>query len=726
MSERFYYVDEQKIVLTPSEQVVALLVSSEASKTEVLTALDRQNGQQSFVTNASEVIEQFNLVLLPTATDVTESSISASVATLMSEPLVERQLPVFQVPDGGQDEIMVLVPHFRVQFKAEVSEEDIEQFNTAHNAEVVAKNDLGHNSYLLCVSASSGSDALDLANAYHESELTAYAEPDWVFQMSKLEVTVDSMNHVEQMMDTFASNGLDLVGNDIAREEPQMDRLAPPVNDPHYPDQWALTKMKVPFAWGINRGRPSIKIAILDEGVQTSHPDLSAKIVTPYDAVDNNNNQEPNSWDGHGTACAGIAAAIANNSQGVAGVARECKIMPIRIAFSSRPGARWTTNASWIARGIRTAVARGADVLSNSWGGGPYSTAIRSAFQYARTHGRGGKGCVVMAATGNSNRRSVIYPARYPEVLACGASNEWDERKSTTSRDGEYWWGSNYGAELDFLAPGVHIYTTDNAGAGGYSTGDYFHRFNGTSSATPNASGVGALVLSVDPNLRQWEVRDILRLTARDLNGRGWDEEHGWGRLDALKALQAAARVWYQVRLRLEFLGSGQECYMRFQLFRLYNSGLNRVRVNGFNIVSYDPAGNEIDRFARDPNPGGIMLPGIAPGGGSGHDIRVQGVLLKAHGNRSRWSYRWRANWGYTYWRPSRPMTTPAEIVESDLTSVEAEHEEEFEITVNGPSEAEQNPNISVATPFAEIPHNGHTNVIETNGRPMTLTFNIK
>jgi thermitase len=686
MAERFYFVDDEKVSLAPSTAFIAVQFSPEADESARMAVVEKIEGVESL--EAGEVLEPFGITLIPVAKGATEESVASTADAMMAESSVEGTIPVFQMPDGATDEVLILIPQFRVQFKPDVSEEDVNKLNKKYGVEVAAKDDLGPNSYLLRLTPRAKQDALDLANLYHEHELTEYAEPDWVYQVRK---------------------------------------LAAPVNDLHYEDQWALPKMNVPQAWGINRGRSSIKVAIIDEGTQTSHPDLAAKIVTPYDAVGDDNNQEPLSWDGHGTACAGIAAAITNNNMGVAGVARECQIVPVRIAYSARPGANWTTNATWIARGIRTAVDRGADVLSNSWGGGPYSTAIRSAFQYARTHGRGGKGCVAIAASGNYDIRGIIYPAKYPEVLACGASNEWDQRKSKTSLDGENWWGSHYGPEQDFLAPGVHIYTTDITGPGGYGAGDYFNRFNGTSSATPNAAGVAALVLSVDPNLRQWEVRDIMRLTSKDLGPPGWDEEYGWGRLDAQKALQAAARLWYEIRLRLEFLGSGGECYMRFQLFRLFNSGLNRVRINSFNIRSYGPTGAEIDRFEYHGNPGGVMLPGLVPGGGSGHDLRIQGVLLKANGNRSSWSYSWRANWGYTYWRPSSAATSPAEAMEAGATEVEEEVEQEFEIAVEGPGEGELDPHITMEKAVVEgQPEEREPAVIRKEGLPAKITIVVE
>ncbi len=451
--------------------------------------------------------------------------------------------------------------------------------------------------------------------------------------------------------------------------------------------------------------------------MQTTLPDLQSRIAATYDATQNNATQEPNPWDGHGTACAGIAAATANNGQGIAGVAPNCRIIAVRIAFKTSPTANWTTTPTWIHQGIVRAVQLGADVLSNSWGGGGASTTIRQAFQYARTHGRGGRGSISIAATGNGDQaNAVLYPARYPEVMACGASNQWDRRKSKTSQDGEHWWGSNYGPQVDFIAPGVQIYTTDLTGSAGYTSGNYMPNFNGTSSATPNAAGVAALVLSVDPQLRQWEVRDILRLTARDLQPSGHDPQHGFGRIDAAKAVAAARRLQSQVRMRLEFLGTGQECFMRFHPFRLYNCGLNRIRVNSFRLRSYDPAGTEIDRFEYLPRAGGMMQPGLSLGGSAGGDLRFNGILLKAHGNRRSWSYRWRANWTYTFWRPTSAITTPADAMTAEPVAEEA-IEEQMELVVDS-----RQPQLIPSFVQVELPSlvrlTNEQSAVQTNGAP--------
>lgn len=317
--------------------------------------------------------------------------------------------------------------------------------------------------------------------------------------------------------------------------------------DPLAPDQYAIRITKADEAWKIQKGDPAIKIAILDEGVDTGHEDLSGAIVGTYDGVDDDTFQEPKPWDAHGTACAGLAAAV-HNDRGIKGVGGGCSLVAVRIAYSEFDGDNWTSRNSWIARAIDRAWRSGADVLSNSWGGGTPSSAITNAFTRARTQGRGGKGCVVVIAAGNANSLH-DYPGNLDDVLTVSASNEFDEPKTPTSQDGETWWGSNFGPKIDVAAPGVHNQTTDISGANGYNktpgpAGNYTPDFNGTSSATPIVAGAVGLVLSADPNLTEAEVREIMRRTADKVGPLpyvdGRNDRMGHGRLNVLAAVRAA------------------------------------------------------------------------------------------------------------------------------------------------------------------------------------------
>lgn len=183
-----------------------------------------------------------------------------------------------------------------------------------------------------------------------------------------------------------------------------------------------------------------------------------------------------------------------------------------------------------------------ADVLSNSWGGGPPAPVITRAFERARTNGRKGLGAVVVVAAGNE-QGAIGFPGDLPNVLTVGASNQWDKRKTKSSRDGENWWGSNYGRALDLMAPGVKISTTDISGPRGYSTAQTINSFNGTSSATPFVAAAAGLMLSTRPALTEARVRRLLQRTAKPMSSGGRSTRTGFGRLDAYAAVRAARAV---------------------------------------------------------------------------------------------------------------------------------------------------------------------------------------
>jgi subtilisin family serine protease len=312
--------------------------------------------------------------------------------------------------------------------------------------------------------------------------------------------------------------------------------------DPQEKHQYALEITKARQAWDLQRGDKDIVIAIIDEGVDTQHEDLKAAIhPLSYDAIDDDSFQEPLSGDGHGTSCAGLAAGVHGNSVGMKGIGGGCSIMAIRIACS-RPGETWTTDEQ-IVKGIDFAWKNGADILSNSWGGGAPNDAVIDAFQRAKTYGRNGKGCVIVVAAGNESR-PVSFPANLPDVLGVSATNEFDEFKTKRSRDGEQFWGSNFGPEIDISAPGVHNLTTDITGSAGYDPGNYYSFFNGTSSATPIVAGAAGLVLSSNRDLTGEQVHQILKSTADKIGpgryARGRNDYFGYGRLNVLKAVEAA------------------------------------------------------------------------------------------------------------------------------------------------------------------------------------------
>ncbi|GHU86882.1 hypothetical protein FACS1894153_4520 [Bacteroidia bacterium] len=299
---------------------------------------------------------------------------------------------------------------------------------------------------------------------------------------------------------------------------------------------------------------------------------MAANILPGYDASGNYSGGAPiDGVENHGTACAGIIGAVKNNGQGVAGVSPFCKIIPIHASNGN------SLPESYLANSINWAWQNGADIISNSWGGGSPNTAITNAINNATTNGRNGKGCVVVFSSGNNNSSSVNYPGSLSNVIAVGAIDRCGIRSGRidiVSNSCDPWCticqpGSAYGSDLDVVAPGTNVYTTDRQGSAGYNTasginGNYYSSFGGTSAACPHVAGVAALILSVNPNLTGQQVRDIIESSAQKVRqgtGSGkynyqttsghpngtWHEQMGYGLVDAYAAVQSAVKSLFSI-----------------------------------------------------------------------------------------------------------------------------------------------------------------------------------
>lgn len=276
-------------------------------------------------------------------------------------------------------------------------------------------------------------------------------------------------------------------------------------NDPT--TAWQNTKIGAPAAWDISQGNGQI-IAILDSGILATHPDLSASIVPGYNVYDNN--YDLTDVIGHGTAVAGVAAAILNNATGSAGVAGQAQIMPIRI--SDTTGYAYF---SAMAKGLTWAADNGADIANISYQNAAGSSTVWAAADYLRS-----KGGLVVIAAGNTGIQESF--AQSNSVISVSATDSNDNKAS---------W-SSYGSYVDLSAPGVSVYTTNSSG--GYSNA------SGTSFSAPITAGGVALVKSLIPQASPTEVEQILTSTAKDLGTAGYDIFFGNGRLDVAAAMNAA------------------------------------------------------------------------------------------------------------------------------------------------------------------------------------------
>jgi subtilisin family serine protease len=278
------------------------------------------------------------------------------------------------------------------------------------------------------------------------------------------------------------------------------------VNDPSLSKSWALPKLQTYTAWDTANGS-GVTIAILDSGLDSSHLDLKANYVPGWNFYDSNANTAD--VNGHGTAVAGAAAMVGNNSTGSAGVAYGAKIMPVRI--SSPDGYAY---ASTMSQALYWATDNGARVANISFSGVPGNATVQSAAEYMRS-----KGGYVVAAAGNSGGLENI--AAHDSILVVSATDENDARATFSS----------YGPYVDVSAPGLNIYSAWSGG--GY--GNYW----GTSFSSPIVAATAALVMSANSKLTPADIDKILKSTAVDLGAAGADQYFGAGRVDAARAVAA-------------------------------------------------------------------------------------------------------------------------------------------------------------------------------------------
>jgi len=284
-----------------------------------------------------------------------------------------------------------------------------------------------------------------------------------------------------------------------------------PANDPLRGKQTYLDRIRIDAAWASTpAGNKPIIVAIVDTGIDLEHPDLVDNLIPGINLIDNN--QPPQDDYGHGTNVAGILGATTGNDIGIAGIARNIRMMPIKALASDGYGGE-----KELGEGIRYAVDHGAQIVLLSLGLNKQSKYMEDIVKYAES-----KNVLLVAAVGNEGN-SIKYPAGFQTVLAVGGIGLDNEIESR----------SNHGSELDIVAPWI-VYTT--------ALGGRYEYKEGSSMAAPQVAGVAALIWSKYPELKAHQVRSLLTQTAEDVNKPGWDPYTGYGLLRADHALSQSIK----------------------------------------------------------------------------------------------------------------------------------------------------------------------------------------
>jgi len=297
-------------------------------------------------------------------------------------------------------------------------------------------------------------------------------------------------------------------------------------NDPQYGNLWGMKIIKAEEAWELSTGAKTVKVAVVDTGVQVNHPDLKDNVLKS-EGVGSGCSSGTDTG-GHGSHVAGTIGAVGNNTQGVAGVNWAVSINGYAVLCAGGAG-----SLSGIANGVNKAVADGNKVINMSLGGPGDSATFHNAIISAKSAGV----TVVVAAgncwgqpqsdkcpDGNPAKRGssdFTYPAAYPEVITVAATTSSDQAASF----------SNRGNANDIAAPGVQIESTWPPTT--------YNSISGTSMASPHTAGAAGLLLSINPNLTPDQVQNALQCTADDLGTAGWDEIFGHGRLNLKAAVDA-------------------------------------------------------------------------------------------------------------------------------------------------------------------------------------------
>ena len=569
--EKFYYGFDEKIVITESKNKIAVQFSSHLSREIITDKIKIASPDLQFEWRCNAVFIE--------SKDGKESLMQA----YRQMPEVKSAQPVFKLNTGleiGLNNEIVL------KFKPDITAQQKEGIEKKYALREVKDTKI----YTLYQLAA-GVDPLQVANEIQETGLTSFSHPKFIVSAEKFQIVPNDTYFTNQ----FYLNNTGQIFTDGHSGSTDAD-------------------IDAPEAWRYTQGDNSIIIAVIDDGVSSNHPDLpnsrQVRLSGSNFADGDPNDPSPQNNYNHGNSCAGIIVGTANNNQGIAGIAPNCKIMPIRI-FDS---VGWGIAPEDVADAIEFAADNGAKIISNSWGYNNMSPIgapeISVAVQYAVD-----AGCVVVFSVGNWARHTVndngfvSFPANVniPSVLTVGASDRYDRQADYSPTANP---GSANNQIIDVTAPSnrayppsyyvntpggggiagetLEIWTIDISGNAGDNPWPQFRspgipnlsippalgeilpnnginflsytaRFGGTSAASPQVAATAALILSIYPNMTPQQIFNIITSSADPVgpysyNRAGVSNELGHGRLNACKALEKA------VSMRATFNAANRIC----------------------------------------------------------------------------------------------------------------------------------------------------------------------